>query len=565
VTDPTGGQHVILSSTDGLIDRRLANGSRELSQYDKAGRCLRKIVLAGRADEAWTREFVYNSVGNLAATKDNKRGDVAYEYDLAGKLIASRHPDRTEVFQYDAARNLVAQPGLNGVSLTDGNRLATANGDRFTYNDRDHLSERSGPHGTTRYSYNDRDQLTRIVSDDLDWTAEYDPLGRRIRKSWNGHTVEFYWDQDRLAAEVRDNRQTRLYVYESPVARVPFMFVDYDTLKSDPKSGRCYFIFADQRGCPIRVEDMEGNAVWEATVDPYGRAHVAAGSTVPMPLRFPGHYYDEETGLCDNRFRSYLPELGRYLQSDPAGLGGGVNLYAYPANPLTDVDMLGLHSLMSRFVKGISDLGAKCEQAWKKVKEFVDIKRSGMDPKHVKNLQEHCAKTKTMAVIRHSNPQSLPHHGKARPKPVDVKQKTAKSGPNAGLVTGKADDLTPSQKAAGYKYDEQGVLRDKDGNAIHGDYDMQGMYDMNKQPPEPLPTNDPKFQQDLNDTVCPENKDGMFQHGAQDDYKKPDGSPGRTPDKDEKFLVVDENGNTSTKNVDELKQLYDEKGIPWPY
>ena len=115
------------------------------------------------------------------------------------------------------------------------------------------------------------------------------------------------------------------------------------------------------------------------------------------------------------------------------------------------------------------------------------------------------------------------------------------------------------------KYDENGVLRDKNGNAFHGDYDMQGMYDMNGKPPKAHPTNDPNYQKQLNDDVCPDNKDGMFQHGANDDYKPDGNTPGRNPDPNEKFLVVDENGNTSTKNVSELKDLYDEKGIEWPY
>src|SRR5262249_21263475 len=49
-----------------------------------------------------------------------------------------------------------------------------------------------------------------------------------------------------------------------------------------------------------------------------------------------------ETGLHYNRFRYFSPELGRYLQSDPAGLEGGINVYGYPTDPLNDVDIDGL-------------------------------------------------------------------------------------------------------------------------------------------------------------------------------------------------------------------------------
>ncbi|MCA9579177.1 MAG: RHS repeat-associated core domain-containing protein, partial [Myxococcales bacterium] len=64
-----------------------------------------------------------------------------------------------------------------------------------------------------------------------------------------------------------------------------------------------------------------------------------------QPLRFPGHYHDATTGLHCNRFRYYSPELGRYLESDPVGIQGGLNLYGYCAdgNPLRDVDLRGLN------------------------------------------------------------------------------------------------------------------------------------------------------------------------------------------------------------------------------
>jgi RHS repeat-associated protein len=82
--------------------------------------------------------------------------------------------------------------------------------------------------------------------------------------------------------------------------------------------------------------------VWRARIDAYGTAHVDIGQDFHQPLRWPGHYFDAETGLHDNRFRTYSPELGRYLQSDPSGTAGGGNLYAYTDNPLTAVDLRGM-------------------------------------------------------------------------------------------------------------------------------------------------------------------------------------------------------------------------------
>src|SRR5262249_32269743 len=82
--------------------------------------------------------------------------------------------------------------------------------------------------------------------------------------------------------------------------------------------------------------------VWQARFDPYGKAHLDPENQIELPFRFPGHWADDQTGLHYNRYRYYSPELGRYLQSDPLGIAGGLNLYAYTPRPLTQVDVLGL-------------------------------------------------------------------------------------------------------------------------------------------------------------------------------------------------------------------------------
>ncbi len=181
------------------------------------------------------------------------------------------------------------------------------------------------------------------------WTARYDVLGRRIESTFNGKTATFYWDGDRLVAEVRPDGQLRVYVYADHLALVPLMFVDYANIHADPKAGKRYFVFATHLGAPELIEDDAGNAVWRARYEAYGTAHIEMGTDVHQPLRWPGHYYDEATRLHYVRFRYYSPELGQFLEPDPQGVQGGWNLHAYgQANPVKYVDIRGLNECPER-------------------------------------------------------------------------------------------------------------------------------------------------------------------------------------------------------------------------
>ena len=89
------------------------------------------------------------------------------------------------------------------------------------------------------------------------------------------------------------------------------------------------------------LTDAAKAVVRDADDRPFGAATVTGA--LAFNLRFPGQYYDDETGLHYNYFRDYDPSLGRYIQSDPIGLSGGWNSYAYVGgNPVMLVDPRGL-------------------------------------------------------------------------------------------------------------------------------------------------------------------------------------------------------------------------------
>lgn len=76
-------------------------------------------------------------------------------------------------------------------------------------------------------------------------------------------------------------------------------------------------------------------------------------------LRFPGQYFDAETGTTYNYYRDYDPRIGRYIESDPNGLRGGINTYAYVGgNPLTSVDVYGEQALPPQAWAALGIFGA---------------------------------------------------------------------------------------------------------------------------------------------------------------------------------------------------------------
>lgn len=348
IRTPAGGIHRISRASDGSVLVQLGNGTNMLRRFDADGRCEGRIAWRDDQPEHFqAAQYIYSATGELRAIASTSGGVIEYRYDAAHRLIGEwRSGYPTRQFAYDCAGNLISTPECASIRYLEGNRLAGASSARFRYDDRNHLAEQLDGNGCrTTYSYNSMGLLTVVERSDRAevWTADYDGLCRRIYQGLGAARTLYYWDQDRLAAEIYPDGRVRFYVYADESALVPFMFIDYASIEAKPQDGNAYFVVTNQVGMPEWIEGVGGDVVWRAqSIDPYGWIDVAPGNSITYDLRFAGHHFDPATQLHYNRFRTYCPVLRRYLQSDPVGQSGGVNLYAYTANPLVQVDVLGL-------------------------------------------------------------------------------------------------------------------------------------------------------------------------------------------------------------------------------
>jgi len=169
----------------------------------------------------------------------------------------------------------------------------------------------------TSLSYNQDSRLSAVnASGGALASYTYDGFGQRLMKTASGSYGEIYqYGQDGFLLE-----ETNV----SGVAQA-----DYIYLNGRPvavlNGSTLYYLHTDHLGTPQSATDSNQNIAWQATYQPFGTASVSG--TVTQNLRFPGQYFDVESGWNHNGFRDYLPGLGRYAEPDPLALYGSARFY----------------------------------------------------------------------------------------------------------------------------------------------------------------------------------------------------------------------------------------------
>ncbi|KAB2841326.1 MAG: hypothetical protein F9K47_11590 [Burkholderiales bacterium] len=189
-----------------------------------------------------------------------------------------------------------------------------------------------------RLSYDVAERLTQVESETGTpiGSYAYDPFGRRLKKTTAAETIYFLHGEEGLLAEYdATGNPMATYGWEpqgmwgtSPVWK--------------KEGSNTYFYANDHLGTPQLLTDASGQIVWKGRAEAFGKTTVDAASTVTNNLRFPGQYFDAETGMHYNYFRDYESTIGRYVQSDPFGTESEHNTYDYAgARPVLDIDESG--------------------------------------------------------------------------------------------------------------------------------------------------------------------------------------------------------------------------------
>ena len=322
----------------------LGNGQTVTRTYDAT------YALTDITSPALNLHFARDALGRITAEGNTPGASPAsetYRYDPLSRLVevddANGNP--LQSYTYNLTGDRLSKTG-NGLgvgsygytagthqlsSIGNGARTSDANGN---------MTGNNSAGQTWGYGYNGRNRLTIVQANgNTVGTYGYNALGQRISKVATlpaALSQRFAYDeQGNLIGEYGTTNRDYVWMSGIPVAVI-------DTAGAPSTLN---YVTADALDTPRAVSDSTGTTLWSWAWlnNPFGEQAPISSNGYTLNLRFPGQYYDAESGLVHNGYRDNCPECGRYIQSDPIGLNGGLNSYAYVGNnPLSNIDPMGL-------------------------------------------------------------------------------------------------------------------------------------------------------------------------------------------------------------------------------
>ena len=344
----------------------LALSAAHSFKYDTNGRI--KSISSYRDGSTKTAYYTYDKLGRLTQAALPGALTFNYEYDANGNRTLKTNAAISTAYTYPATNNRLqtVQQGTAAAKTLSNDAAGNITQDPASVV------------GAVTYTYEGRNpmpygRLSKSQGPGAEWRYVHNHFGERIRKSGWSYTPSggsaisplpyvgstdtvFYYDLGgQLIAEhdASTGQVKREYIWMGDIPVGVVAGTQPNQPISATNAAKLYYVFPDHLNTPRMVTDTVGVRRWQSDImaaEPFGAtapnetpAGQAADQAFVLNLRFPGQYFDKETATAYNYFRSYNPETGRYLQSDPIGLKGGLNTYAYAGSqPTAFTDPSGL-------------------------------------------------------------------------------------------------------------------------------------------------------------------------------------------------------------------------------
>ncbi|QQQ00958.1 RHS repeat-associated core domain-containing protein [Lysobacter enzymogenes] len=326
----------------GIVQDTAPGGLSIGYEFDEVGNL--KAVRKGDQADPPVRKYEYDQLYRLLTTKDGSTNGVlqAYTYDLNGNRDSITTGGRTTDYTY----------------ADDSHRLSKVGTVARSYDALGNTTSIGGQQKT--FDYDETGRMTAVKSSDTTLMQyAYDGKGQQVRRYLGASTSSFaiYGESGQWLGEYDATgkpKQQVIWLGSLPVA----------LLQTEAANTALHYIEADALGTPRVVIDPNRNVAvwrWDLAEEAFENSGPTQdpdqdGKPLVFDMRMPGQRFDAASGMLYNYFRDYDPTTGRYLQSDPIGLRGGVSTYAYALNaPTTLTDPFGLAPpVVDRMAKGAS-------------------------------------------------------------------------------------------------------------------------------------------------------------------------------------------------------------------
>ncbi|MBV5299542.1 MAG: hypothetical protein JZU64_15810 [Rhodoferax sp.] len=293
--------------------------------------------------------------GDAEAGPQGHQRQISYDEDdhVVREVVNGHNQD----YAFDVKGNMV-QAGELALAVGPMDEPLRFGDQSISYDPRGNMLLLPGAQGPLVCKYRHDGMLTECQGASGLVTFKYDALGRRVEKRSQNQIWRFGWTGQQLLWE-----EYKAAEYATPVRR-DYLFLP-GTMQplGFREQGRCYWLMTDARGAVDLALDDQGQVVWKARYDSFGRVELEVNK-VRQPWRMQGQYADDETGLYYNFARYYSPHLRTYLSLDPRWIELEASHYSYcrndpwnradPFGGLAPLVAIGVAGLVGAVVGGVT-------------------------------------------------------------------------------------------------------------------------------------------------------------------------------------------------------------------